>query len=271
MTLLATEVSEDKRTASLLRTSSRRGPLTLSGRSPQSIFCCKALSGVIENLPGCITVNVVPGKHVPILSDHALRQMAEALQPKLLHYRLQALRAAVASTPYLSGASSVDDPPPLAAAIVEDDELQQEIIASLGDRPEEHTDPRSIMRAIVVECCLAVTHENKSEIKVGELAKLANAALVGRGEKLELSDRKVGALLKGMGLLTAPIQDKRGLELLEPIRRRIHELALEYKVPTIWDRKVLCELCEECWGERLDFMERSGSAGEPHQAGGASG
>jgi hypothetical protein len=248
-TLLALEVAEDKYTARLLRTSNHHGPLTLDSSGVQDIFCCKVIPATEVSLPECLTISLLPGHSMPILADETLRGTAEKLQPKLLSYRIETMRK-FAGKQIPSSTADVLNQHPLVASIVGDDDLRKEIAALVQDRMAEPNDGRSSVPVAVIECCLAVCHEGKSKIEVNEVAKLVNATLTGRGEHLQLSDRKVGAVLNSLGLRTTDIKDVRGLELLEPVRRRIHHLAAQYKVPTIRDRQIRCQVCHTYWGSQ---------------------
>jgi len=250
-TLLALDVSPDKRTSYILQASSQRGLLTPSGNTVRDLFCCRAVYGTDVPFDEAVRVAVLPRKLIGVLPNQVLEEIAERLQPKLLHYRIQALRSAQQQKPQLlSSRVDIHALHPLATAIVDDDELQQDMVELLKDRTERWDDGRSNVCSMIIECCLAVCHEEKAQVQVHELTKLVNAALTGRGERLQLTDRKVGATLKSMALPTTDIKDVRGLELLEPTRRRIHQLALEYNVPTIRSCEVRCPLCQAFWGEQ---------------------
>jgi len=247
-TLLALEVAEDKETGRLLRISDQHGPLMLDHRSVHDIFCCKVIPVTDVPLPQAVTVALLPGQSIQNLSKAPLQQVAERLQPKLLSYRIETLRAKITGEHIRSAKADFRSQHPLVAAVVGDDELQQEIAALVQDRTDQPDDGRLTVPVIVIESCLALCHEEKSAVEVNQIAALVNATLTGRGERLQLSDRKVGATLKALSVRTTDIKDARGLELLEPVRRRIHQLALEYNVPTIRDRQIRCPLCKTYWG-----------------------
>lgn len=246
-TVLALELADNLHTAQLLRTSSQPGALTLQGKEPQDIFCCKILPPIDVALPGSVIVALVSGQRIQLVANRTLQAIAEKLQPKLLSYRIETLRLNLSEDKQQRGAD-ISAAHPVAAAVIGDTELQNDVIALLRDYGEESAYSVSGVHAIVIECCLAVCHEGKQLVEVNELALLVNATLTGRGEQLQVSNRKTGALLKALGLRTTAIKDVRGLELLEPLRRRIHQLALEYNVPTIRGRTIACPLCQKYWG-----------------------
>jgi hypothetical protein len=82
------------------------------------------------------------------------------------------------------------------------------------------------LKAIAIEALLALCHEGRQEVQVGEVANIANVILYGRGEGLELSPRKVGAVLRGFGISG----DRKGagvaIRLSVDLRPRIHRLGL---------------------------------------------
>ena len=81
-------------------------------------------------------------------------------------------------------------------------------------------------------CSLFVIKKESSLLYVGEIASGVNAVLErGRGEMLELTPRQVGSKLRSMGITTKRLDGLgRGIQLLDPVRRRIHRLAWNYQI-----------------------------------------
>jgi hypothetical protein len=89
---------------------------------------------------------------------------------------------------------------------------------------------------------------------VVELTRLVNTILAGRGEDTVLSTEKVGWKLRSLGLPTQAIgRDGKGLQLLDPIKKRIHELAEVYCVRSLQgDSAARCRRCKAPDSQRVD-------------------
>jgi hypothetical protein len=159
---------------------------------------------------------------------------AEELQADLLRYRLeqharvcrQEFRPPLFSSgPALQLARCVGgciDEAPILAALMEalaglDEQAR---VARAGELP-----------AIVVEALLVFCHEKRGEVRAGELADTANAILAGRGERLAVRPRQMGALLAELGFTTVRLGSHgRGLRLDPAVRGRAHQLAGSHAV-----------------------------------------
>ena len=77
--------------------------------------------------------------------------------------------------------------------------------------------------ALYLEC-----HCTGGTLTVGSLACTVSDVLEGNGETYELPPRKVGSILRSLGLNTEKLGNQgRGLRLTRQFVRRVHELALE--------------------------------------------
>ena len=81
-----------------------------------------------------------------------------------------------------------------------------------------------------------------------EITSGANSILIGRGEILELTFQQIGNKLRLMELTRYRLDALgRGIQLLDPIRQRIHQLAWNYRVgfgSIDWDdERMKCRHC----------------------------
>ncbi len=187
---------------------------------------------------GTIEIPVSPTRRpLPILDKCAQKEIASKFQSKLLSFRLtnyNRVRNSNFDVPQFE--SSVRDLARcLGACVAEDLELQKGITPLLEERNEESQadlDCAKYLNAIVVEKMLSCCHqERKQSLYVGEIASGVNAILKERGEMLELTPKQVGSKLRSMGITTKRLDALgRGIQLLDPIRHRIHRLAWNYHI-----------------------------------------
>jgi len=249
-TLLALQVAPDDATIRWLSGSSHRGFFTVSGAKLRDAFCAKALylGQDMAQPPDAIRVNLLPVSPRTAISDSELDEIAAAAQPRLLGYRL-AYRAEMSRAAIPIPLSPTSDASrPWFSALFEE-AAQQKLAELLRDQVDDAATDRSLSSvAMLVECGLAVCHEGKCEVRVGELAELLNVALAGRGEPT-VESRAVGALLKKVGLRTERLDQRgRGLKFSDDMRRRLHRLARDFQVPVAATGDIRCTLCTEFWG-----------------------
>ncbi len=210
----------------------------------------------IEEL-GQVTIEIpaTPTRQpIPILEKSAQREIASEFQSKFLSFRLtnyNRVRDSDFDAPHFE--STVRDlARSLGACVSEDPELQKGITPLLKERNREaraDSACRKYLNEIVVETMLSFCHEEgKQSLRVGEITSGANSILRGRGEILEMSVKQVGHKLRLMGLTPYRLDALgRGIQLLDPIRQRIHQLAWNYRVgfgSIDWeDDKMKCRHC----------------------------
>jgi hypothetical protein len=73
----------------------------------------------------------------------------------------------------------------------------------------------------------------------------ASAILKGRGERVALEPRAVGATLRSLGLIAKRTSEGYRLLLTDSICRRIHELARQFEVAAVQEKKEMCSYCIE--------------------------
>jgi len=145
----------------------------------------------------------------------------------------------------------------LGACLGDVPELRKEIPSLLRELDEElqlESECAIELRGSILEALKRICQEkDRRFIYVGEIAVRANAILEERGELKVLSPKRVGSILKSMGIYTRRLgASGRGLLLLERVRTRIYSLADDcaaFLVENLEGR------CAECRPPRPDSDE----------------
>ncbi len=189
-------------------------------------------------------------QYIPPMSSSEAERIAAEFQAKLLHYRI--LNWAKVRTPAFDlnqfTIPMQETAHSLAASIVDDDELQSQIVPLLKTLDREiRLDRASLLPAIVLEALIARCHSTTGKyFPVADLTADVNTILLGRGEMLEVSPENIGWTLRALGLYTDFIPGgRKGLVLLNGVRKKIHDLAAAYGVRTLRElpAKIDCPLC----------------------------
>jgi hypothetical protein len=100
---------------------------------------------------------------------------------------------------------------------------------------------------VVIEAALSFCHDEQvpGKLHVAQITERVNVILKGRRIHLKLEPETVGVQLNRHGLCTKNNRDSAGkfLYLLENQKRRIHELARAFDVPSVRNGKRLCHYC----------------------------
>ncbi len=202
------------------------------------VICSEELLDNEELGNSTIEIPVIPTRQpLPILEKCAQQEIAREFQSKLLRFRLTNYNLVRYSTFDVQQfeSSARDLARCLGACVSEDPELQKDIIPLLKERNEEFQADSACskyLNAIVIETMLSFCHEErKQSVHVREIASGVNAILKVRGEMLQMTPKQVGNKLRGMGLTTKRLDAfGRGIQLLDPVRQRIHRLAWNYHI-----------------------------------------
>ena len=197
-----------------------------------------------------------------------MQELEKKFQPRLCMMRLNN-RAAVKNH-YLSPMNLEGLSPRVkqiarafTAPLLGDAESTSKLLTILREHDEEARIERSLEPEwLVTEALLTVCHEGMengrlvSEILVAGIDKEVKKRLKAQGEDIKLGARKVGGVLKSLGLRTVPLgRLGRGLRLISVLRREIHLIAAQLGI----DRRAIapltaleygyggapCALCEE--------------------------
>jgi hypothetical protein len=206
------------------------------------------------------------------LDEATLQKVEQEFQRKLCMFRLQN-HAAVKN--FSTSPNTFNGLSPrmrqIARALVSphlgDEPFTTEVLDVLGDYDDEARIDRALEPEwLIAEALLAVCHEgNKngrfiSGILVGDVANEVNQKLRDRHEDLRLNAKKIGMVLKALGLRTTRLgRSGRGFTLTPTLVRKIHEIAAQLGI----DRRSLATMMAlriDYGGARCVFCEESGLA-----------
>jgi hypothetical protein len=261
-TLLIFEPSLSKRLAGLLCSSTRRGYMALrtvagSPRFAFDYYGPKAIyvgedPPIRSMLQHCVHINASPSPGVYSEYVAAMSEgMTQNLQNQLLCYRSEHLPEVSKLELYAAGLSPDFNAitSALCECIVDAPELQTELIALLTQYSEQQIAERlDDLGTLSVSAALALCHQGKDQILVGEIAAEVNRFLKGRGERVQFSPEKVGHRLKRMGLMSRRLSAAGNGFLLDlPTQILLHKVAVAYgSVGFADDQENLhCSLCPQ--------------------------
>jgi hypothetical protein len=222
----------------LLRSGSTPDGHVIRGSKVYGTFCAKVI--VSRQEPSdvalasrAIFIPMVPTRRVlPCLDTAVLQQIADRFQPQLLHYRLKSYGAAITRhrrqvaefTPRIRDLALA-----FAAPLLEDPDLEAQLFADLAAEDTEaklarHAEPEWVVATALYREC----HATRGTLTVGNLTCTVSDVLLGNDETYQLSPRKVGEILRSLGLHTEKLGNQgRGFRLTNEFVSRVHKLALQ--------------------------------------------
>ena len=185
-------------------------------------------------LSRCVIVSMLPsGKETQPLDDVAMHQIAHRFQPELLMFRftnyssVKSLRLpSSALQDFTSRMKQIALA--LVAPIQRDAESEAIVLSALRERDHAAKIERALEPEwLTEENLFRLIHEGPiHSILVGGIAASINEKLKFRGEDFRISARKVGSVLKSLGLKTETLGSLgRGLLFAPATRRQIHSVA----------------------------------------------
>lgn len=260
-TLLIAETARNPALIELLSSASGNGKVFIPHHGKLRNLRCASAYYIGETphlmaAPSAILISVHPADGGGALNWNAIDEVGRRLQPQLLGYRLKNgsrikhnhLPACDLPSPLREGALN------LAASVVDDAELRDATLELFRGRAEEVRAHRSAsIPAVVLEAALALCHEGKLKARVGEITRIANTIWRGRGDTWALEPRSVGEVLRSVGLHTERLDAaSRGVRLLQPVRRLVHELGKKYYVPSLAKGMAGCAECKQLLGTSME-------------------
>jgi hypothetical protein len=252
-TLLIYETRLTAGALSLLHSSNAPGYFVPVRGSVQDLYCPKAIyvgEQVGHGLGGIsIPVNLSPSG-TGVVKRLLPRKIVSDYQNRLLAYRVNNYHSIRDSEFSLSTSfvpSTAAMAHILAAVIVGDDELKGGVISVLAAVDERLREARQTsLESIILEAVLSFCHEpNTQEVLVHEIAKRVNGIYENLGERLQVSEEKVGHALKRLGLFTRRVGNKgRGLELTKEMQLLVHELSRLQHGQAVFPDHPGCAYCQ---------------------------
>jgi hypothetical protein len=200
------------------------------------------------------------GRNIAPLDQPALAGIKNEFQPLLLGFRIQYF-----NRPLKTFFFQLADLNPrirqigeaLLATFPGDQAAEDEIHRLLRGHEREAKLSRYGEPEWVVGCALFRDVHKTDTITVGSLATTANFLLAQAGESYTLKPRRVGELVRGLGLRTEKLGNQgRGLRLTLATKEKVHQLAQRLGLKATdflsWDDEdarwggPACGLCEEC-------------------------
>jgi hypothetical protein len=184
---------------------------------------------------------------LPLLSDAQLREFATDFQAKLLRYRQVNWQCVCDAQP-----GTGDLAPALQgefrawmAPISEFPNLRKAVLVLFDQRNHElEADRLTDDRCLVAEMALFFCHSAETRgFFVGQLAQKVNDLLQGRHEDRFVTHRKVGALLKELGINKTRVVKGYRVFLTDAVRNKIHDQARAYGVLPVGHELVKCSNC----------------------------
>ncbi len=196
----------------------------------------------------CLSIPVNPGGRLLSARDEQrLSSAVDELQAKLLCYRItnfEKVRASEFDVPEFVGPMR-EVARNLGACVIDAPDVQKQLVDQLRAIDAAiQVEGVSRLTSIVVEALLACCHEGWEAVHVGQITELVNGILSRQSETLTLNAREVGARLKCLGFRTIRLDSAgRGMYLLTPECKRVHELALSFRLPSLAEGLPGCPQC----------------------------
>ena len=250
-TLLINQRDLGRRVRRALLASNRRYFCVVRGKGRLDLYGAKAFScgDSLVNEHG-LRVSVSPAHDpLPFLTDSEEYVIAQSFQAKLLRYRMvhyERVRDSKidcrAFVPEMR-----DEALTWLAPIFDCRELGKSVFEEILRQSQEAAGARFFdPRCVVVEGALALCHKTDARhFFVGELAETVNALLKGRHGETNLSPKRVGLVLRELGVHGDRVAEGYKIVLNDVLRERIHQLAFDYRVLSLEDGVRRCRYCRE--------------------------
>jgi hypothetical protein len=232
----------------LLRIGNVRGTPAIRNGNAFDTFCPKVIAS--REFPSdaalasrAILIGIAPAiRAVEFLDDTAIEQIAVEFQDKLLQFRMRAFNQLGVSQTFYSAATALaprmrDLAHALATPLLGDVELEKELIEALEWKDSEARVHRSLEPEwLVAQVLFRLCHPDHglgnpltgrlAAATVGAISIEINEMMARRGEDQRLQARRVGAIMRTLGVRTKSLGNLgRGIELTPDVREQIHGLA----------------------------------------------
>jgi len=248
-TLLLNHMDLGRRVKRILLASTERHFGVLRGLGRLDVYGARAFA-CTDFPPGDrgLIVSLPPTQDPPpLLSDAEGERIAHGFQAKLLRYRMANYSEVrdreidcKAFVPEMR-----DEAQAWLAPICNCPELSRAVHAELLRQSEELAGTRFLdPKCVVTEAALFFCHKPEAtQFLVGELAETVNNLLKGRHEEATLSDKRVGLILRELGVRGERVAAGYKVSFTDVMRERIHRLAHDFHVASLDDRVHRCRFC----------------------------
>ena len=194
-----------------------------------------------------VKIPIIPdNRALPLLDAREQARIVSEFQPRLLGYRFAnfgKLPVFDNSTPDHAARRTVNV---LVASALDSADLQAEIIELVADevaesREERWTDPT----VVLIEALLLYSHPAEEVTPyVGEVTDAMKTIFSARGEERKLKPNQVSRMIRHLGFKLEPrVSAGVKLRITDAIRRRVHDMALEFAAPSIENQVAGCSHC----------------------------
>ncbi|MDP9159843.1 MAG: hypothetical protein M3O09_06385 [Acidobacteriota bacterium] len=221
------------------------------GENELHVYGAKAFSiGPGFDNDTCVRASLSPAQNlVQNITDEDKEKFADDFQAKLLRYRFINYQRVRDSRPDAQEfvPAMRDQVHTWLAPLCDCPNLQKSVRSSLLQLNRENVSHRLIdARSLVAEAALFYCHKkdkNADFFLIGELAECVNVLLKGRHEDQELTAKKVGLVLRSLGICGERVVEGYRVMLSENVRAQIHGIARAYQVPPALDGVKRCSHC----------------------------
>jgi thiol-disulfide isomerase/thioredoxin len=248
-TLLVNQRDLGRRVMRVLLASNDRHFSIARGKGAIYAYGAKAFASVPEFADARgVRVSLSPTQELlPMLTDASETEIAKDFQSKLLRFRMvnrQRVYDAELDTQDFVPAMR-EEVRAWLAPLCDCPDLRKSVWSSLMEQSREREGARlSDERCVVAEAALLFCHKADTEhFFVGDLAEKANDLLQGRHEERVLTNKKVGLVLRDLGIKGKRVVEGYRILLTESMREKIHGIARAYRVVSTQDGVARCRYC----------------------------
>ncbi len=248
-TLLFGQRNLGRAVSQALRTSNNRHFRIARGKRALDLYGARAFSVDLDSAEGPGLKLYIPPSlgPLPLLTEEDEMKICTDLQPKLLRYRMvyyhRVRNAEVDCSKFVP--LPREEVRTWLVPLCELPDLRNAVSTYLLGQVEDEAGSRfTDFRCVVAEGALSFCHEpDQRQFFIRELADRANVLLQGRHHETLLTDRKVGSVLRDMGVQAQRVAEGFKVVLTDSVRERIHFIARSHRVLSLQDGVVRCRHC----------------------------
>jgi hypothetical protein len=264
-TLLISEPNLNNSTASLLGNLTNRYFRLIEDRSCILPYNSKAIyigeDPAIKRIQHSLYIHAAARPIAKTHSPQSLKAMIDPLRDRLSKYREQIMKGGQRFDLYPRGLSSEAHAMAnsLGSWLVGSHQLAADLVSLLKQQDQQKIAERSdSFEGLVAGAVLTLSHEDRTQVFVKEIAAEINRLLDAQGESLRLTPEKVGHKLRKLGLPTRRLsQAGNGLLLTQQTKVLLHQVAAAYLGEDSVEQcpNLHCPLCAQNQQLRKDMQD----------------